>query len=163
MVQFFLDFTAAIEEMDPEILAGGIIFYTVLFAALVVIGFIRYLMISTGYSQMYHKAGFASWKAFIPVYHTYNNYKLSWNSRMFFLYLALYLLTSIFGSSAQLLVSVIAAAAGITLIVIAVKQNIKMAKCFGKGLGTGIALIFFPGITALVLGFGKAEYLTMAE
>ena len=38
------------------------------------------------------------------------------------------------------------------------KQNIKMAKLFGKGTGTGIALVFFPGITSLILGLGKAEF-----
>ena len=36
-------------------------------------------------------------------------------------------------------------------------------KLFGKGAGTGIALIFFPGITSLILGLGKAEYTAIAE
>ena len=49
-------------------------------------------------------------------------------------------------------------AAGIALLVVTVKQNVKMAKLFGKGAGTGIALMFFPGITSLILGLGKAEF-----
>ena len=112
---------------------------------------------------MYRKAGVAGWKAFIPIYHTYNNYKLSWNGNFFFLYMAMYILTTVLGSNEQLLLSLIAAAAGIALIVIAVKQNVKMAKLFGKGTGTAILLILFPGITSLVLGFGKAEFLGAAE
>ncbi len=44
------------------------------------------------------------------------------------------------------------------VIILAVKQNVKMAKLFGKGSGTGIALMFFPGITSLILGMGKAEF-----
>ena len=37
-------------------------------------------------------------------------------------------------------------------------KQMNMAKCFGKGAGTTIALILFPGITSLVLGLGKAEF-----
>ena len=44
------------------------------------------------------------------------------------------------------------------MVVVDVKQHIKMANLFGKGAGTGIALIVFPGITSLILGLGKAEY-----
>ena len=52
----------------------------------------------------------------------------------------------------------IAARDGEMTVFVVVKQNIKMAKLFGKGAGTGIALIFFPGITSLILGLGKAEF-----
>ena len=159
----FNQIIAEIEAMDPEILTGGILFFTGLLVALVAFTVIRYLMIAIGYSRMYRKAGVAGWKAFIPIYHTYNNYKLSWNGKFFFLYMAMYILTTVLGSSEQLLLSLIAAAAGIALIVIAVKQNVKMAKLFGKGTGTAILLILFPGITSLVLGFGKAEFLGAAE
>lgn len=51
-----------------------------------------------------------------------------------------------------------AAAAGIALVVVIVKRNVKMAKRFGKGAVTGIALMFFPGITSLILGLGKAKF-----
>ena len=124
---------------------------------------VRYLMRAIGYSKMYRKAGVAGWKAFIPVYHTYNNFKISWNTKFFFIYAALYIVTTVLGTTEQLLLSLIIAAAGIAMIVIGVKQEIKMAKCFGKGAGTGILLILFPGITSLVLGFGKAEYTPIAE
>ena len=160
---FIEELITMIEAMDPEILAGGIVFFTGLFAIVAAATAMRYLMIAIGYSRMYRKAGVAGWKAFIPVYHSYNNYKISWNGKMFFLYLALYILATVLGTSEQLLVSLIGAAAGIALIVIAVKQNVKMAKCFGKGTGTAILLILFPGITALVLGLGKAEYTAIAE
>ena len=149
---------AAIEAMDPEILAGGIIFYAGLFAAIAAIALIRYLMISIGHCKMYGKAGVAGWKAFIPIYNTYNNFKISWSGKMFFLYVVLYILTTILSSFTHILVSLICAAVAITLLVIAVKQQLKMAKVFGKGAGTGILLIFFPGITSLVLGFGKSQY-----
>ena len=149
---------ANLEAMDPEILAGGLLVVTGIFAAIFALGVIRYLLTAIGYSKMYRKAGEAGWKAFIPVYNTYNNYKISWTGKMFFLSAALYILVTALSNSAMLAAQLAVIAAGIALMVVTVKQNVKMAKLFGKGAGTGIALIFFPGITSLILGLGKAEF-----
>ena len=154
---------ATLEAMDPEILAGGLILVAGIFAAIMALGVIRYLLTAIGYSKMYRKAGEAGWKAFIPVYNTFNNYKISWNGKMFFLSAALYILVTALSNSAMLAAQLAVIAAGIALIVVIVKQNVKMAKLFGKGAGTGIALIFFPGITSLILGLGKAEFKAIAE
>ena len=148
----------AIEAMDPEILGIAVLTVAGIFAAIMALGVIRYLLTAIGYSKMYRKAGIAPWKAFIPVYNTYNNYKLSWNVEMFALSVILYMLANSLAGAEALVAQLAAAAAGITLIVVMVKQNIMMAKLFGKGAGTGIALMFFPGITALILGLGKAEF-----
>ena len=149
---------ATLEAMDPEILVGGLILVAGIFAAIMALGVIRYLLTAIGYSKMYRKAGEAGWKAFIPVYNTYNNYKISWTGKMFFLSAALYILVTALSNSAMLAAQLAVIAAGIALMVVTVKQNVKMAKLFGKGAGTGIALIFFPGITSLILGLGKAEF-----
>ena len=149
---------ATIEAMDPEIVVGGLILVAGLFAAIMALGVIRYLLTAIGYSKMYRKAGEAGWKAFIPVYNTYNNYKISWTGKMFFLSAALYILVTALSNSAMLAAQLAVIAAGIALLVVTVKQNVKMAKLFGKGAGTGIALIFVPGITSLILGLGKAEF-----
>ena len=154
---------ATIEAMDPEILAGGLLVVAGIFAAIMALGVIRYLLTAIGYSKMYRKAGEAPWKAFIPVYNTYNNYKISWNGKMFFLSAALYILVTALANSAMLAAQLAVIAAGIALIVVIFKQNIKMAKLFGKGAGTGIALLFFPGITSLILGLGKAEFKAITE
>ena len=149
---------ATIEAMNPEILAGGLLVVAGIFAAIFALSVIRYLLTAIGYSKMYRKAGEAPWKAFIPVYNAYNNYKISWNGKMFFLSAALYILVTALSNSAMLAAQLAVIAAGIALLVVTFKQNIKMAKLFGKGTGTGIALIFFPGITSLILGLGKAEF-----
>ena len=158
---------ATLEAMDPELLAGGIVFWAVVFAAvfaaIVIFGVIRYLLTAIGYGQMYRKVGEASWKAFIPVYNTYNNYKISWNGKLFFLYAALSIASAALGVHTEGVMAIAAFAVSVGLIYVIVKQNIKMAKLFGKGVGTGILLILFPGITALVLGLGKAEYTAIAE
>lgn len=153
----------AVEATDPTILGGLVLGTAAIFIVAAIIAVLRYLMQAIGYSAMYRKADVAPWKAFIPVYNTYNNYKLSWNGKMFFLSAALYILMSLLGGAEVLAVQLAAAAASIALIVVVVKQNLKMAKLFGKGAGTAIALIFLPGITSLILGLGKSEYTAIAE
>ena len=152
------ELTTAIEAMDPEILAGGILFWAGAFAVMVATAVIRYLITAIGHSKMYRKAGEAGWKAFIPVYNTYNNYKISWNGKLFFLYAALTIASSLLGIYTEGALALAGAAVSLGVIIMAVKQNVRMAKLFGKGNGTGIALMFFPGITSLILGLGKAEY-----
>ena len=149
---------AAIETMDPEVIASTILMFTGILVIIAAIALARYLMTAIGYSKMYRKAGVAGWKAFIPVYNTYNNYKISWNSNMFFLSAALYIATCFLGVFTEGAMALVSMAASIALIVVVVKQNLKMAKLFGKGAGTAIALILFPGITSLILGLGKAEF-----
>ena len=152
------ELTKAIESMDPEIIGATVLMFAGFFAVLAAIAVIRYLMKGIGYSKMYRKAGEAGWKAFIPVYNTYTNYKISWAGKFFFLSAALYILVTLLSNPAGLALQLAVGAAAIALMVVAVKQEIKMAKCFGKGVGTGIALLFFPGITSLILGLGKAEF-----
>ena len=147
----------AIEAMDPTIVGGAVLGFAAVLAVTAICALIRYLLTAIGYSKMYHKAGVAGWKAFIPVYNSYNNYKISWNVKMFVLAIALYILMGA-SNSTMLALQLAAAAAAIALMVVVFKQNIKMAKLFGKGAGTGIALMFFPGITSLILGLGKAEF-----
>ena len=153
---------ATLEAMDPEILAGGIVFWASIFmavvAATVIIGVVRYLLKAIGYSKMYAKAGEAPWKAFIPVYNTYNNFKISWNGKLFFLYAALTVVSTILGVYTEGFLALAGTAASLGVVYMIVKQNVNMAKLFGKGAGTGIALMLFPGFTSLVLGLGKAEF-----
>ena len=152
------ELTTALETMEPEVLGAAVLTVTGLFALIVAFGVIRYLMTALGYSKMYRKAGEAGWKAFIPVYNTYNNYKISWNRERFFQYAVLSVMFTAMCNSTMLSLQLAGILAGIILIVVMVNQNIKMANLFGKGTGTGIALMFFPGITSLILGQGKSEF-----
>ena len=148
----------AIEAMDPTIVGGAVLGFAAVLIAIAIGALIRYLLTAIGYSKMYRKAGEAGWKAFIPVYNAYTNYKISWTGKFFFLSAALYILMTALYNSTMLAIQPATAAAAIALMVVTIKQNVKMAKLFGKGTGTGIALIFFPGITSLILGLGKAEF-----
>ena len=147
----------ALASMDPNSVAGAALASTAILGIAALAGIVRYLMHAIGFSAMYRKAGVAGWKAFIPVYNTYNNYKISWNGKLFFLYAAL-MLASSSGIFSEGSLALVGTAISIALVVMVVKQNLNMAKLFGKGVGTAIALVLFPGITSLILGLGKAEF-----
>ena len=163
MDMMFDELITAVKTMDPAMLDAALtgLGFVLVAAIAYVIG--RYLMRTIGLSAMYRKAGEAGWKAFIPVFNTYNNYKISWNGKLFFLYAALFVASTALGAFAEGAMGLVTGAISLAIVVLAVMQNIKMAKAFGKGVGTGIALILFPGITALILGLGKAEYVAIAE
>ena len=152
------ELNAALTAMDPEILAGGILFAAGTFVFMVACAVIRYLMTAIGHSKMYRKAGIEGWKAFIPFYNTYTNYKIAWAGKFFFLYAALHILFTAICNSTNIGVQLAAAAAGIALLTVDIKRYVKMAKRFGKGFGTGLLLLFFPGFTSLYLGMSKAEF-----
>ena len=151
----------ALQTMDPELInatAGALVALYILAVAALIYVVARYLLRSIGLCSMYHKAGVAPWKAFIPCYNTYNNYKLSWNGKLFFLFAALNIASFVLGFFTEGALALVSMAASIGLIYLVVKQNMNMVKLFGKGTGTGIALMLFPGITSLILGLGKAEF-----
>lgn len=153
----------AIEAMDPTVVSGIALATSAIIAISIVVFLVRYLMRAIGYSKMYRKAGEAGWKAFVPFYDTYTNYKISWNGKMFFLYIVLFAASSFLSAYTEGAMALVSCAVSLGVIFVVVKQNIKMAKRFEKGAGTGIALILFPGITSLVLGLGKAKYAAIAE
>lgn len=152
---------AVLQTMDPaavEAAGSAIAALFVIAGVAIAIMVIRYLIQAIGYAAMYRKAGVAPWKAFIPVYNTYNNYKLSWNGKLYFLFAALSIASLALGFFTEGALALVSAAASLGVIYMAVKQNNNMAKLFGKGTGTTIALILFPAITSLILGLGKAEF-----
>lgn len=85
---------------------------------------------------IFSKAGEAGWKSIIPFYNLYIFFKITWGSGWFFLLSFIPI---------------------VNFIVYIVTQY-KLAKAFGRGVGTTLGLIFFPYIFQLILGFGKAQY-----
>lgn len=87
--------------------------------------------------KIFEKAGEPGWKAIIPFYNIYTEYKMFWGNGW------LFLLT---------LVPVVNVV--VTFIMIH-----KMSKSFGHGIGFTLGLIFLPYIFMMILGFNSDEYL----
>ena len=90
--------------------------------------------------KMFSKAGVGGWESLIPIHSEVVALKLA-GIETYWWFLNLIILF------------------GIGPIVLAFWTNIELSKAFGKGVGFGILMTFFPYICFPILGFGKAEYI----
>lgn len=151
--------TQGLEGMDPAEVALGAGFAGII-ATLMVVGRILWFFISAlGYRKMFQKAGESGWKAFIPYYSEFINYKLAWKTKLFWLYLIGSVLIYALPGSDYLVTGLLTWVCMILCLVLAIKLDIRMAKAFGKSKGWGWLLFIFPFVVSLILGYGKAEYI----
>ena len=143
--------------MTPEILGGISILG---FGLVYLIGFI---LSAIGSWKVFTKSGEAGWKAFIPFYSKYVRFNLYWDKKFFWLYLIAYIVTTTVGTGASGLMGLVVAAIAIAGLVVTFKMEMKCARCFGKGIGMGILLVFMPWLANIILGFGKAEYTAIEQ
>lgn len=155
----YTEFEQALAAMDQRDLETAIAVLGAMIFGILIIALIWYLLASIGRFKMLKKAGEAGWKGFIPIYNRYMLYKISWKPAMFAVYFVAAIITPFIGNPENTILSIISLALSIVIIVVTVKMCLYTAKAFGRGVGTGVLLIFFPFIMYLVLGFGKAQYI----
>lgn len=102
-----------------------------------IISLIIVLVVLVAVWKIFTKCGEPGWKAIIPFYNLYTEYKLFWGKGWIFI------LTLI----------------PVVNIVVTIMMLHKMAKAFGHGAGYTLGLLFFPYIFFIILGFNKDEYL----
>lgn len=121
---------------------------------------------------VFSKAGEKGWKALIPFYSDYVLYRLIWDTKFFWIDLALCIAGGMFASwggryvftgSGRLVISV--ATPAILLIAVQVGQKTlsvfraaKYSLAFGKGVGVAFGLILIPPLFELILGLGHSTY-----
>lgn len=120
---------------------------------------ILFLVSAVGFCKMFQKAGQAGWKAFIPIYNDFVRFKLAWNTKLFWPFLASGILVYFLPGSDYLITGLLTLACAVVNLVLSLKLDIRIAKSFGKTKGWGVLMLFFPFIISLILGFGKAEYI----
>ena len=94
-----------------------------------------------GMWKMFAKAGEPGWASIIPIYNLYVLFKITW------------------GKGAKFLLLLIP----IYNIVVFIKNELKLARAFGKGTGFAVGLIFFSPIFYAILGFSDAQYLGVPD
>lgn len=91
--------------------------------------------------RIYAKAGKRGWACLVPIYSSYVYYDV------------------IYGSGWKFLLCLIPVVGQIISIV----AKFRLARCFNKGTGFGLGLLFLPYIFIPVLAFGSAEYYDTIE
>lgn len=118
--------------------------------------------------KIFTKAGEAGWKAIIPVYNLYILYKISWNVKMFFVNIALIVVTIIlycmtivrttafFGPPPMLLILTLAAYIATYVMMIMMYHH--LSKAFGHGAGFTVGLVLLNIVFIMILAFSPSEY-----
>ena len=124
-----------------------------------------YVLLVIGYWKMFEKAGKPGWHSIIPILNTYDQYDMCWNGILGIVY-GIGMGVSTFISSnyaGDQTMTMVASAISIVCLVISVVGDWKLAKCFGKGVGTFIGLLLLQPIFMMILGFGDAQYIGKDE
>lgn len=110
--------------------------------------------------RLFMKAGVPGWYSLIPVLSTYKEFNLGWKGVFGILSIFCQIgsvAIPLFTSRANWAV-VLSAALLIAYFVIRFVEGVKLAKAFGKGIGTGILLAAFQALGRFGLSLTKANY-----
>ena len=128
-----------------------------------IIAFVWWLIKTIALWKAFTKAGEAWWKAIIPIYHTYIEYKIAGMKNWFWYGLliafVLWLIAGFVPEQQQLFTNIACAVVWIIYIVV----TFKFARKFGWGVFTSILFVLFYPICILILGFGSSKYEGKAE
>lgn len=115
-----------------------------------IIKIIFYLLVVIGQWRIFEKAGESGWKSLIPIYNVYILYKIIWDTRIFWIELALALFLSI--------VPLIGIIGAIGIFFIDIAATAKLSFAFGHGLAFTFGLFFLRPLFVIILGFGSSQY-----
>ena len=139
-------------------LMGGIITIS---AMSYIVSLVMSILTIIGGWKMFRKFGEPGWKAIIPFYSTWVEYKYTWKAVMAIPVIVLGFGGGILmkiaeaGSALQIIASLLFLA-GWALTIIA---YYKRSKAFGHGIGFTIGHLIAPGVMTIILGFGKSQYI----
>lgn len=116
-----------------------------------------YVLLAIASWKIFNKAGEAGWKSLIPIYNIYIQFKISWNTNMFWMAFLCYILGTVFSSeeSSLYFVAVICSIIGL---LINATSSYKLSLAFGHGIPFALGLFFINPIFLLILGFGNSRY-----
>lgn len=141
--------------MSLKILIEIILANLALFLILVIVWYVLHIIAAW---KIFTKAGEAGWKSIIPIYNLYIQYKISWNTGMFwaaFLGIMIGSMMNSFGGSSVSDIGAVIALAGMVINLI---DTHKLSRAFGHGLAFTLGLFFLTPIFKLILGLGSSEY-----
>lgn len=123
--------------------------------------------------RVFTKAGQPGWKSLIPIYSTYIQFKIAWDTQYFWLSVSLSVAAAIASllGAAILLVSatvisgmvctvlaLLVLAASVATFIINILLLYHLSLVFGHGTGFTLGLLFLQPIFILILGLGSSQY-----
>lgn len=152
---------------------GGI--YGSMAMVLLLVVFVAWVLLVIAHWKMFTKAGEKGWKSIIPLYSDYTLYKLVWNTKSFWIFLAssvITIITTFFCGSyaitsagelvylgeSNMIIGIISFVASMVMLCYTVMSTINTALAFGKGFVFAVGLLILPNVFTLILAFGSAKY-----
>lgn len=111
--------------------------------------------------KIYTKAGRAGWKCLIPIYNVYVLFDMVWETRQFWIYLAMFAAYYVFmllGAGVSGIFTIFAVLCGIAMLVWSIRLLNHLSTCFGHGTWFTVGLLFLNTIFVMILGFGDSKY-----
>ena len=127
-------------------------------AAIGVFGLLMYILLVIAQWKIFTKAGEAGWKALIPIYNVYIEFKIAKMTKYFWALLIVSFGLGLIGGLIPSIAGVVKVISRLVALVILILHIDRLGNVFGKGLGFKLGLVFLPSIFTLILGFGSAEY-----
>ena len=115
---------------------------------------------------IFRKAGEDGWKALVPFYSDYINYKIVWDGKMYLLLLVASVFQTVVSGIFTLIHPIVGMFFGIVLgtivggakVVCELILQFKYARAFGKNDYFGVGMYFLNNVFTAILAFGEAKY-----
>ncbi|MEY8379453.1 DUF5684 domain-containing protein [Ileibacterium valens] len=152
-----------IPDTETGAMIAGTALGTFLMFFLCVVGVIFVLEI-VGLWKIFTKTNTAGWKALIPFYSEYTQFKLFWDTKFFWIYLGASILygglySAVIFSQGDFSIGIpLLILSAIILMSISLVESWYMVKSFKKSGWFFVGYLLFPVIFLLILGFDKSVY-----
>lgn len=150
---------------DEERAAAAVGFFAVFAGLLLIIGvvyFVWWIIKTIALWKAFEKAWEPGWKAIVPVYNLYIQFKLAnfknWFWCVFVLSIIISCLNLIKNPDYSSYIVLIAGVLGVVVSVISIIAAFKFARKYGWWVFASILFVVFYPLCILILGFGKSKY-----
>jgi len=148
----------ATDEERAAAAAGLLAIFASLGFTILIIAFVWWLIKTIALWKAFTKAGEAGWKAIIPIYHTYIEYKIAGMKDWFWYSLLIAVVLWVIAAFVPDQQELFSGIAYLIVWIIYIIVTFKFARKFGWGTFTSVLFVLFYPICILILGFGDSKY-----
>ncbi len=135
------------------------------FALLLSFGFLMFVLVIgwyvlqvIAYWRIFTKAGQPGWKSIIPFYNTFIQYRITWDTRFFWVWLICVLGTA-FCPAGGTIVTIMQTIFSLGAFILSAISVYMLSVAYGHGVPFALGLFFLQPIFMLILGFGSSVYI----